>query len=317
MSQSLEKVTKNTPKIYLINKPEGPSSFDIVRDFKKKFPRGTKHKLGHFGTLDPFASGLLLIGSFGATKLMNEVHDSMSKTYVATGIIGKKTDSGDHTGNIIDVSELDISTTLFLDNLKNDLSDFIGDFEQSPPAFSASKFNGKPLYEYARKGEMIAKDSVKRTLYSGEVISFNYPDIEIEFEVSSGTYIRTLFEQLLEKQRQLGYLRSLRRTKIGNWSLKDSIDYEDFTKLTLEEIPSLNTFDFIDYKKVSLEDHRVARFLNGCSSYLNSVSGHGELNSEDLNLKELDKCWVFANDGACLGLGVIKEKELHPIWPWC
>ncbi|MCP4914016.1 MAG: tRNA pseudouridine(55) synthase TruB [Oligoflexia bacterium] len=315
MNQSLEKDSNNLPQIYLINKPAGISSFDVIRDFKRKFTKKTKHKLGHFGTLDPFANGLLIVGSFGATKLMNFAHELLPKTYTALGVVGEKRDTGDHTGEILENLSCDLDLDRFKNHFKNGLNHFTGKFEQVPPAFSATKHEGKKLYEYARAGKVIQKDAVERFLYESELINVDLPQVEVRFKVSTGTYIRTLFEQVLETFDQVGYLQELERSGIGSLSLEQAIDYEVFKESTVEDLKGVMPFDFINFKRVTLADHRVKWFLNGASSYLNSVQ---ELPSDEscLTSSEGDYCWVFDSSNSCLGLGELKKNELWPFWPW-
>lgn len=315
MNQSLEKVSNNYPQIYLINKPAGISSFDVIRDFKKKFPKKTKHKLGHFGTLDPFANGLLIVGSFGATRLMNFAHELLPKTYTALGVVGEKKDTGDHTGVTLESSLCELDLDTFKDLFQKGLIQYSGKFKQVPPAFSATKHEGKKLYEYARAGKVIQKEAVERVLYESELLKVELPQVKVRFKVSTGTYIRTLFEQVLETFEQIGFLQELERSAIGNLSIEQAIDYEVFKESSVEELKGVMPFDFINFKKVSLADHRVKWFLNGASSYLNSVK---EINSDEscLTSSEGEYCWVFDSSNVCLGLGELREKELWPFWPW-
>jgi tRNA pseudouridine(55) synthase len=213
------------PLVMSISKPPGISSFDCVRFFKKNYATKTM-KVGHFGTLDPFAAGLLLLGFNRAARLNDLIHEFCPKTYIACGKMGLQTDTGDHTGKIIQVDESDFFQKNMpqfpLSHLQATWDKFQGNYEQSPPAFSATKYEGKPLHEWARQGIMIPKEKVQREIYALKVLKWRHPYVSFQVTVSSGTYIRVLFEDLCREFGCLGTLIGLVRSQIGLISLKSA-----------------------------------------------------------------------------------------------
>ena len=184
------------PHLFAVDKPKGITSYDVIRKFKKilKRPFG---KIGHLGTLDPFASGLLFIGISGATRFSDLIHDRTNKTYLASGLVGVKTDSGDETGNI--VLEQEGKIDIEVEELSRLWGEkFKGDYFQVPPAYSATKHEGKKLYEYAREGIVIEKKAVRRRIEKIQLFDLKDEVVTFEVTVSKGTYIRTLFEDMLK-----------------------------------------------------------------------------------------------------------------------
>jgi tRNA pseudouridine55 synthase len=206
--------------VFLIDKPSGWTSFDVVNKirFQVAKERGKKPrniKVGHTGTLDPFATGLLviLIGkeyTRQAAKL-----SKLDKTYEAVIVLGKKSSTGDSDGDIKDVNKNQPSIT----DIKDVLNKFIGKISQTPPAFSAIKINGKRAYELARKGENVDIPARDVNIYSIELISYDYPSLKICTNVSSGTYIRSLAEDIGKELGTAAYCKELRRTKVGSFDI--------------------------------------------------------------------------------------------------
>ena len=197
--------------LIFIDKQVGMTSRDVDFQIMKIF--GTK-KVGHLGTLDPFASGLLVVGVNEGTKLLSAFEES-EKTYEAELILGKKTNTGDLTGEVVeekDVPEID-------DRLINvTLKTFLGKSTQTPPMYSAIKVNGRPLYSYARNNETV--DVADREIEIRQIALLKYykEEKKIHFfvTVSKGTYIRTLGEDIAEKLGTVGYLKNLRRLAVNN-----------------------------------------------------------------------------------------------------
>ena len=206
-------------QIILVDKPAGISSFGVVarvrRELRDEF--GHKVKLGHTGTLDPFATGLLILLSGKMTKHSNEFlkHD---KVYEATLKLGYTSTTGDPEGEIVKQADKDLK----IDDIKNTIQQFIGTILQTPPKFSAIKINGQRAYKLARKGEDFEIPSRKVTIYSIDILDYNYPELKIRAHVSSGTYIRTLAEDIGKKLGTGAYLTALRRTKIADYDVKDA-----------------------------------------------------------------------------------------------
>ena len=210
--------------LIIVDKPLGKTSFDIVRDVRKKY---NIKKVGHIGTLDPMATGVLGILVGKATKLSNQLMDH-DKEYIATIHLGEKRDTGDSEGKIIE--EKDIPKNIDEKNINKVLKSFIGESEQIPPMYSAIKVNGEKLYNIARQGKTIERDP--RKIFIEEIELLEYKEKEIKYRVacSKGTYIRVLCEDIAEKLGTVGYMSSLRRTRIGNFRIEDSgkfIEFED------------------------------------------------------------------------------------------
>ncbi|MBQ2695649.1 tRNA pseudouridine(55) synthase TruB [Candidatus Saccharibacteria bacterium] len=215
-------------QIILIDKPAGISSFGVVAKVRKKLTQefGHKVKVGHTGTLDPFATGLLILLSGKMTKKSNEFL-KLDKVYEATLKLGYTSTTGDPEGEITEYDDCEPS---MLKNgipdfsaIESCLANFIGEITQTPPKFSAIKINGQRAYKLARKGRDFEIPSRKVEIYSIEIISYSYPELTIRTHVSSGTYIRTLAEDIGQKLGTGAYLTALRRTKIGKYGVKNAV----------------------------------------------------------------------------------------------
>jgi len=219
------------------------TSYDVIRHFKRNLPKGYG-KIGHFGTLDPFASGVLMIGVNGAAKLNDFIHDFLPKTYLAIGKLGVETETGDLT---VEPSQVDESLYLkqeikefsseFIQNFLQEK--FLGIYYQAPHKYSAAKFEGKALHKWAREGVEIQKEKKERHIYSIEVVKYKFPYLSLRVTVSSGTYVRTLFSDCANALGTLGTLVSLVREKIGSCSLENKISKKDW--------PSGDEWDFDSY----------------------------------------------------------------------
>ena len=220
-------------QVILIDKPLTWSSFQAVNKLKyilkRKFNLPKKFKIGHAGTLDPLATGLLIICTGKFTKKITEIQ-SQAKEYTGTITVGATTPSYDLETQInATFSTTHITEALILETTQQ----FIGEIDQKPPVFSAIKKEGKRLYEHARAGEEIEISSRKTTIYEFEITRVALPEIDFRVKCSKGTYIRSLAFDFGKALHSGGYLSALRRTKIGNYALEDSILPEDFEK-TLE-----------------------------------------------------------------------------------
>lgn len=204
----------------LVNKPVGITSFKLVYIIKKKL---NVKKVGHCGTLDPLASGLMIVLVGKYTKLQ-EKFMKQDKVYLATIKLGIKTDSGDLEGKLI--SQSDYSHIKEFD-IKNALNSFIGKISQIPPMYSALKVNGKKLYELARKGITIERKPREITIYNIDFLDFKKDTFSIRIKCSSGTYIRTLVEDIGKKINTDTVLINLVREEIGNYKLSSAINIDD------------------------------------------------------------------------------------------
>ena len=242
-------------RVILVDKPAGISSFGVVAKVRAHLRDefGHKVKVGHTGTLDPFATGLLILLSGKMTKKSNDFLKK-DKVYEATLKLGYTSTTGDPEGEISEylkkgfeesVGGYDrdrrsaspvttgasdsVSEKPSLGDIELALQSFIGEIEQTPPRFSAIKINGERAYKLARKGEDFEIPSRKVEIYSIEILDYNYPELKIRCHVSSGTYIRTLAEDIGKALGTGAYLTALRRTKIGNYKIEDAQALTDFT----------------------------------------------------------------------------------------
>lgn len=209
-------------KILIINKPKGLTSRDVVNIVGKKF--NTK-KVGHAGTLDPLATGVLVICINKATSLVELL--SGNKTYKAKALLGIETNTLDIEGEILKEECINISN----DEIIKTVNSFKGKYKQTVPLFSATKINGKKLYEYARKGINIELPEKEIEIFSIEVLNIKKVNnkIEIEFicEVSKGTYIRSLIRDIASKLNTVGIMTDLVRLSQGKYKIEDSYTIDD------------------------------------------------------------------------------------------
>lgn len=268
--------------IVIINKPKQQTSHDIVRKAKKIL----NEKVGHTGTLDPNATGVLplLIGK--GTELSKYLinHD---KTYEAILQLGEKRDTGDVEGKIIEqknVTEKSLNT----ENINSVFKTLIGKQEQIPPIYSALKVNGKKLYEYARKGVEVEIPKREIEIYSIELLNINEKDKTIEFKVhcSKGTYIRTLCETIAEKLGTIGYMKELNRIQVGQFELSQAITIEDIEKnkdnveFWNEHVITMQKF-FENYPVTELQERKLNLFLNGVQLTNNKPDGLYQIKVND------------------------------------
>ncbi len=282
--------------IIVINKPQGCTSHDIVYKVKKIF----NQKVGHTGTLDPNATGVLplLIGK--GTQLSKYLinHD---KIYEVVLQLGVKTDTADSEGNVIQKKEVD-KTVLNNQYIVNVFNTFIGKQEQIPPMYSAIKVQGKKLYEYAREGKTVDVKPRTIEIYKIELLNIDNNNCKISFKVhcSKGTYIRSLCEDIAKRLNTVGYMESLNRVQVGCFNIKDAISI-DFLKENYE-----NT-EFIKKHFITIED-----FFNKSSSIvLDSRKLQLFLNGVKLTYVLPDGLYkIYDNANTFIGIGVIENKLL-------
>lgn len=250
--------------ILIINKPKGRTSHDIVAKVKKI----VEDKVGHTGTLDPNATGVLplLIGKGTLCSQYLMEHD---KIYEVVLNLGTKTDTADSEGNVIEEKTIQTSS-LDEKNVRDVLSSFLGKQEQMPPMYSAIKVNGKKLYEYARKGQTVQIKQRQIEIYKCELNKINLEEKEISFTVhcSKGTYIRSLCEDIANKLGTVGYMKELNRIKVGKFDIEQAITVEELEKNILNEKFINEHFisienAFFEKKSVTIAENRLKHFLNG------------------------------------------------------
>ena len=240
--------------VIILNKPANITSRDVINQLTKIL--NTK-KIGHTGTLDPIATGVLVICIGKYTKLC-EVLTSTYKEYIATIKLGLKTDTLDITGNILNKEEIPNLSEIQIINV---LESFLGKSIQTTPIYSAVKINGKKLYEYAREGKEIELPKREIDIQKIELLSYKKNEITFKTTVSKGTYIRALIDDICTKLNVIGTMSSLIRTKQGNFSLENAYTIEEIAKknyhlLTLEEV--LN-----NYEKINIDDNLFEKVKNG------------------------------------------------------
>ena len=209
-------------QIILVDKPASISSFGVVAKIRGRLKAelGHKVKVGHTGTLDPFATGLLILLTGQMTKKSSEFL-KLDKEYIAELKLGYVSSTGDPEGEITEVISSKHSYSS-LEKVTSVINSFVGEIDQTPPKFSAIKINGERAYKLARKGQDFEIPSRKVTIYNIEILDYHYPELKIKVHCSSGTYIRTLAEDIGKKLGTGAYLTALRRTKIGKYNVRNA-----------------------------------------------------------------------------------------------
>ncbi|OGH68981.1 MAG: tRNA pseudouridine(55) synthase TruB [Candidatus Magasanikbacteria bacterium RIFCSPHIGHO2_02_FULL_45_10] len=208
---------------FLINKPAGWTSFDVIgfirTNIRKAWPDLKNIKVGHAGTLDPFATGLLIVGlGREATRGLDQFKN-LPKTYVATLHLGAVSDTQDSTGIITKMSDVEPPEKTILDVLPK----FQGEQRQLPPMFSAKKIAGQRLYKLARQGKEVEREPTTITIYSLKLLSYKYPNLTLEIRCSAGTYIRTVAHDIGQALGTGAYCDRLERTVIGEYYVTDAL----------------------------------------------------------------------------------------------
>lgn len=276
--------------IIIINKGKNYTSNDVVSIVKKI----TKSKVGHTGTLDPNATGVLPILLGKGTKISKYLieHD---KEYEVVLQLGVKTTTADEEGEIIEEKEV-LKESLEQLEIERILKSFIGKIKQMPPKYSAIKVNGRKLYEYARKGQEVEIKPREVEIYNIEITNIQKEKKQIEFKVScsKGTYIRTLCEDIAEKMRTVGYMKELKRTKVGNFNIEQAItlgqlqEKENIKIITIEEM-------FKDKEEIILEDSKIILLLNGVKMNMEKPNGIYR---------------IYNKQNKFIGLGIVQNKIL-------
>lgn len=282
--------------IIIINKQIGCTSHDIVYKVKKIL----NEKIGHTGTLDPMAEGVLPI-LVGKGTLVSKYLINHDKKYIVKMQLGIKTDTADSEGKIIEQQKVD-TEKLTLENIHKTLKSFIGKQEQMPPIYSAIKVNGKKLYEYARKGQKVEIKPRTIEIYDIKLINIELDNKQIEFEVScgKGTYIRSLCEDIAKKMNTLGYMLTLKRIQVGNFNIENSITIEELEK-------NIENTKFIEKNLISIEK----LFENKPEITITEKKKNHFLNGVKLTLKKQDDIYrIYTEEHEFLGTGIIKDNFL-------
>lgn len=282
--------------ILIINKEKGCTSHDIVYKVKKIF----NEKVGHTGTLDPLAEGVLPIligkGTLCSKYLIN--HD---KKYVVNLALGQKTETADLEGKIIEEKKIP-DKSLTQNEIEKVLKSFIGKQQQMPPIYSAIKVNGKKLYEYARKGQNVEIKPREIEIYDIKLMNIDAQKKQIQFEVfcGKGTYIRSLCEDIAEKLETVGYMESLKRIQVGDFKIEESSKIQELeenkedTKYLESKIISVEEI-FKNKEKIKLDDKKMQLFLNGVKITQN---------------QENDIYRIYDKNEKFIGIGIVQDKLL-------
>ena len=277
--------------ILLVNKQKNCTSHDVVYKVRKI----VKEKVGHTGTLDPLAEGVLplLIGKGTLCSKYLIEHD---KEYEVVLKLGISTETMDGEGKVIENKEVE-EELLDKKHVEEILESFVGKQKQTPPIYSAIKVKGKKLYEYARRGEKVEIPKREIEIYEIKLIAINREKKEIEFKVScsKGTYIRSLCTDIAKKLGTIGYMSELKRLKVGNFKIEDTIIIDENIRkeniekklITIEEL-------FKTKEKIELNTKKLILFLNGVK----------------LNENKEDGVYRIYNLGKFIGLGIVKNKLL-------
>lgn len=214
-------------QVILVDKPADISSFGVVARVRRYLTQqaGYRVKVGHCGTLDPFATGLLILVSGKFTRRAGEF-SGLDKVYRATICLGATSTTGDPEGEI---TEHQVDKLPTLADVQQALARFTGEITQTPPAYSAIKINGQRAYHLARAGREVEVPSRKVTIYWIKLLSYDYPNLVIETKVSSGTYIRSLAADIGRALNTGAYTTELRRLSIGDYSVNDAKQLTDFS----------------------------------------------------------------------------------------
>jgi len=280
-----------------IYKEKGPTSYDVIRKLKKIFKTG---RIGHAGNLDPLGEGVLVVGVGKATRFLSYIMDE-PKEYDVKVKFGILTDTLDMEGKIVDEK---VVPSLERSKIEAVLRKFVGEIEQIPPSFSALKFEGKRLYEYAREGVYIVPKPRKVKIYKLDLVEI-YPDgLRISVECSSGTYMRSLARDIGESLGTYGVVEALVRLKVNGYSLENAVRLDDEEKVRNSLIPIADGLPF--KSQVVITPMGSTMFLNGNRvprRYIAEVSQ----NTRTFNLVK-----VFDVEKNFLGVGFLTWEGVEP-----
>lgn len=271
--------------VIIINKPKGYTSHDIVNIVKKTLKTS---KVGHTGTLDPNATGVLPILIGKATKTSKYLIEH-NKTYIAELSLGEKRSTGDIEGEITEIRNVPNITT---QQIINTLNSFLGKQLQTPPIYSSIKINGKKAYEYARSGQAIEIPPREIELQEIKLIKFESNIITFQVQCSKGTYIRVLCEDIAKRLGTVGFMRNLCRTKVDEFDICNSIELEQLKNknipiITIEQVFNKNSL-------IELDDKKTQLFLNGVQ----------------LTFQKNNGVYRIYNNNRFIGIGIINENLL-------
>jgi len=291
-----------------INKPEGLTSAKTVSIIKEILKL---KKAGHTGTLDPFATGMLIVCLNRATKIARYL-SNLDKEYIGTMVLGITTDTQDLKGKVLTINVIDPQKLKTIE-LREVFAKFRGDIWQIPPMFSAIKYKGRRLYSLARKGIKIDLDFRKTKIHQLNILNIKYdryPSIVFRVRCSKGTYVRTLCHDIGQSLGYGAYVSQLKRTAIGNHTIKSSVDLDLFLKMSYEEQCShILSIDHVlsHLKKIILTESREV---------VNRVKNGGQFSEQEVSefvpgnhIKLSDKFRVYSSNGHLLAVAEKSEKS--------
>lgn len=275
--------------VIVIDKGKGYTSHDVVNIIRKELKI---KKVGHTGTLDPNATGVLPILIGEATKISKYLIEH-NKTYIAEITLGDKRTTGDIEGKILETKQIPELTKEKIDKV---LKEFLGKQKQKPPIYSAIKINGKKAYEYAREGKEIKINEREIEIYKINLLHYEKDTITFEVNCSKGTYIRVLCEDIAEKLGTVGYMKNLRRTEVDKFNLEQAVTIEEIkekTDIVEQKIISVEEI-FNNNEKIQLNGYKLNLFLNGVKLTYNKPNG----------------VYRVYNNDKFIGLGLINDNLL-------
>ena len=283
--------------VFLLDKPQGMSSNDIMQKVKRIFQA---NKAGHTGALDPLATGMLPICLGEATKFSQFLLDA-DKRYLVTAKLGERTDTSDAEGQVVETREVKVKTPEILTALEQ----FCGDILQVPTMFSALKHNGKPLYEYARQGITVEREARPITIFELNFIEYNAPYLTLEVHCSKGTYIRTLVDDLGEVLDCGAHVTMLRRTAVADYPTEKMLDWN-----TLQSLAAQQDLSLLDALLLPM-DTAVAKLptLTLDESQAQGI-GFGQRVKFDNPNSLQGQVRLFSHENRFLGVAVIDENNV-------
>ena len=283
--------------VFLLDKPQGMSSNDIMQKVKRIFQA---NKAGHTGALDPLPTGMLPICLGEATKFSQFLLDA-DKRYLVTAKLGERTDTSDAEGQIVETREVKVKTPEILTALEQ----FRGDILQVPTMFSALKHNGKPLYEYARQGITVEREARPITIFELNFIQYNAPYLTLEVHCSKGTYIRTLVDDLGEALGCGAHVTMLRRTAVADYPTEKMLDWNALQALA--EPQDLSSLDALLLPMDTAVAKLPALTLN--ESQTQGIGFGKRIKFDNLNRLQ-GQVRLFSHENRFLGVAVIDENNV-------
>jgi len=283
--------------VFLLDKPQGMSSNDIMQKVKRIFQA---NKAGHTGALDPLATGMLPICLGEATKFSQFLLDA-DKRYLVTAKLGERTDTSDAEGQIVETRDVNVKTSEILTALER----FRGSILQVPTMFSALKHNGKPLYEYARQGITVEREARPITIFELNFIEYNAPYLTLEVHCSKGTYIRTLVDDLGEALGCGAHVTMLRRTAVADYPTEKMLDWN-----ALQALAEPQDFSLLDALLLPI-DTAVAKLptLTLNESQTQGIGFGQRIKFDNLNRLQ-GQVRLFSHENRFLGVAMIDENNV-------